>query len=109
MDAGCSFVAGGSWEAPSEEFADGRLVSSNGLVSAIRTEEGFVNLTLLYPVDSRNVACVATRRGGGTDSRFLAIDQTSDAVKTVIGSNGDDAADISFDFIFIRFAQPTQG
>ncbi len=108
MNAGMSFVAGGSWD-PAANSGAGGLVSSNGLVSADKSEAGFINLNLLYPVDAGNVACLVTRRGTGTNDVRFQVVQTSDSQKSVLSYVSTVLTDCAFDFLFVRFAQPTQG
>ena len=108
MDAGMNFSVAGSWEAPSEDFPHGRLVSSNALVTANRRSQGIVDLTLLYPVNEGNIACVVTQRGTPHDL-YHSVVQTDNRVKTVEFTAGEQGfTDQSFDFIFVHMAQPTQ-
>ncbi len=109
MEAGISKLASGSWEAPSEGFPDGRLVAGNGLVSAVHSSTGIVALTLVYPTNANSIACIVTERGRPSDLYYSVL-QTSDAVKTVEFTSGQGGfTDQSFDFFFVKMAQPEQG
>jgi hypothetical protein len=109
MEAGISKLASGSWEAPSQDFPSGRLVAGNGLVSAVHVSAGLVALNLLYPTDANSIACIITERGAPADL-YYSVFHTSDVVKMVEFTSGQGGfTDQSFDFFFVKMAQPEQG
>jgi hypothetical protein len=108
MEAGISFLVAGSWQKPVGDVP-GSLVASNGLVSATFVSRGIVDLRLLYPVNEESIACVVTQRGIPTDA-FYSVTQTDNRTKRVtFKEDSEDFVDVSFDFLFVKMAQPTQG
>jgi len=107
-DAGCNFACGGSWEAPSNEFPNGRLIAGNGLVKG-KKQGGAVRLTMLVAVSPENIACVITPRAGYPSNKSFCVTQVDNVTRDVKFDGGDGLVDQSFDFVFVKFGQPQQG
>lgn len=116
-DAGCNFAVGGSWEAPPQAHAAGRLIAGNGLVKATRMlidGEPVVRLTLDVACEAGNIAWSITPRGDypveNLDWCVSPVDNANYDVK-FLGDDGEEdvLVDQSFDFVAIKFGQPQQG